>query len=267
MNFLNKTITTLFICSTITTITSPPKTMTSTTESLSTSQVIPGLPYPLVVNVHSSNNSPGSNVLTANLESTQSPTHTHTHITKIDWPAFNWPQLQMSSILTSTQDRLKEHYDNLWSYKWHGLAGLTFASYLCLNAKIYSINKLLENPKSWCLWKEEIPLNRLTTIDAAELLKQLKIDAYKKYFNATEAIKDSELLVKFLEDVTREKNLLEFYQSVYSFSNALYVSRLFAINKTTEQIAQYIARLNFLMDLYLETHIQTNSNFNEARTA
>jgi hypothetical protein len=251
MNFLIKVILILCIY---------PSLIVSVSSS-STQQLPPA--HNLTININAASNNNPNNTLTANQKSSQEVTHTHTHVTKIDWPAvnwptFNWPDLKMSSI----QNKVESYYDNFWNYKWYVLAGCATASCLCLNFKIYHINKLLEDPKSWCLWKEEIPLTRLTTIDAAELLKQLKIDVCKKYFKTIDAIKDSELLVRFLEDVTHEKNLLEFYQSIYNFSNTLYISKLFMINKTTEQISQYIARLNFLMDLYLEKYIQTNTNFN-----
>ncbi len=247
MDFLKKTI--LILCI-------HPSSIILASASSSTSHVIPA--HHLVINVNASSNNPSSNILTADQKNSQETAHTHTHVTKIDWPAFNWPEFKMPSI----HNKLEPCYDNFWNYKWYILASLATTSYVCLNVKIYNINKLLENPKSWCLWKEEIPLNRLTTIDAAELLKQLKIDICKKYFNAIETIKDSELLIKFLQDVTLEKDLLEFYQSICNFSNTLYVSKLFIKTKPTDQITQHIARLNFLMDLYLEEYIKTNNNFN-----
>lgn len=245
MNFLTKSILMLCLYS-----------LSIVSESLSSTQQIPPVQN-LTININAASNNNPNNTLTANQANSQEITHTHTHIMKIDWPAFDWPKLNMASI----QNKLTPCCDNFWNYKWYVLASLATASYLCINFKIYKINRLLENPKSWCLWKEEIPFNRLTTIDSSELLKQLKIDICKKYFNAVEAIKDSELLAKFLEDITQEKKLLEFYQSISNFSSTLYISKLFILHKTTEQITQYIARLNFLMDLYLEKYIQTNNNF------
>lgn len=229
-------------------------------QSLSSTQQIPPV-HNLTININAASNNNPNNTLMADQKSSQEVHHAHTHLMKIDWPAFNWPTPNWSELkMDAIKNRLEPYCHSMWDYKWYALASIAGASYLCLNIKIYNINKLLENPKSWCLWKEEIPLNRLTTINGTELLKQLKLDICKKYFNSVETIQDSQLLTKFLEDSTYEKNLLEFYQSVCNFSSTLYISKLFITNKTAEQITQYIARLNFLMDLYIESYIQPNSN-------
>lgn len=220
------------------------------TEQTSTSN--PQLP-PIVFNLSGFNSNKSESWLQAHQENSQKMSnsntynHTHTHVVKLDIPNLKLP---FSSALESLQNS----YYNFWDYKWYTAAGITSIAYLYLNFKIYLINKLLENPKSWSLWKEEISLSRLTTIDAQELSKELTMDIYKKYFNSSDTTKDHELIIKFLEDIKHEKNLLEFYQSIYKVS---YLP-VFNAHKTSEQISQYIARLNFIMDLYLEMHIQSN---------
>ena len=219
----------------------------------------PQLP-PIVFNLSGFNSNKSESWLQAHqknsqkMSNTHNYTHTHSHVIKLELPNLPLPSINLP--YPSVLETLQNSSYNFWDYKWYAAAGITSIAYLYLNFKIYSINKLLENPKSWSLWKEEIPLNRLTTIDTAELFKQLKIDIYKKYFNSTDAIQEHELLIKFLEDVKHEKNLLEFYQSIYKFS---YLP-IFTAQKTPEQITQYIARLNFIMDLYVEMHIKTNNN-------
>lgn len=214
----------------------------------------PQLP-PIVFNLSGFNSNKSESWLQAHQESTQNLSntntynHTHTHVIKLDTTNLHVP-------LPLNLESLQNSYNNFWDYKWYTAAGITSIAYLYLNFKIYLINKLLEDPKSWSLWKEEIPLTRLTTIDAQELYKQLTIDIYKKYFNANDTTKEHELIIKFLEDIKHEKSLLEFYQSVYKIS---YLP-IFSAHKTLEAITQYIARLNFIMDLYLEIHIQTKNS-------
>lgn len=190
----------------------------------------------------------------------QNPTISQNGSQKMDHNHTN--TVGLSDLKNSVPKKIKEYCNNLYKYKWYSLGFSVTAIYIFINMKIYQINKLLENPKSWCLWKEEIPLTRLISIDSKELLKQLKLDICKKYFNAVNTIKDSELVILFLDEITKEKELLELYQYIYDVTSQLYLSRLLITSKSKEQITQYAARLNFLMDLYLEKYIQTNNTFN-----
>jgi len=208
---------------------------------------------PIVFNLSGFNSNKSDNWLQAHQTNSQQMSNTyhynHTHTIKLEIPDFKF---QLPSVV----DPLKNSYHSFLDYKWYAAVGITSIAWFYLNFKLYTINQLLEDPNSWSLWKEEVPLNRLMIIDKTELLKQLKFDIYKKYFNVSNTAKEHELLIKFLENVTHEKNLLEFYQSICKLS----YKPILVQAKTAEQIAQYISRLNFIMDLFLETYIQTNNS-------
>ncbi|MBI2344498.1 hypothetical protein HYV10_00300 [Candidatus Dependentiae bacterium] len=175
----------------------------------------------------------------------------HTHVISFELPNFKIP---------SMLDHFQNPSKSFWGYKWYTAASIASAAYVYLNFKLYTAYKLLEDPKSWSLWKEEIPLNRLMTIDKTELYKQLKMDIAKKYFNVADSTKEHNFLMKFLEDINNEKNLLEFYQSAYHLSKFALFSNMLASRKSLEQINQYIARIDFIIDLYLEIYAQNNNN-------
>ncbi len=213
-------------------------------------------PSPIVVHVSPAIYNNHNNSVSTQHQSTQQVEH----LFKLELPTL--PTLNLpskESILGKLESSYNSLYNNLYDYKWYISGGFIASIYSYLLVKIYTIHRLLENPKSWCLWKEEIPLNRLSTLDSLELLTQLHIDICKKYFDATKIPKDICLLKYFLEDINYEKSMLVFYKSIYSYSNFFYISKLFKFNKTVEQIDQYIARLNFLIDLYFQNFIQTNN--------
>ena len=122
------------------------------------------LPFqPVVFNLNGFNSNTSENFLQAQQTNTQKVTttynHTHTHVVKLDLPDFKMPSLPSLSNPSSY----------FWNYRWYAAAGITSICYFYINFKVYMINKLLENPKSWALWKEEITLNRLTTINKQDL--------------------------------------------------------------------------------------------------
>jgi hypothetical protein len=148
----------------------------------------------------------------------------------------------------------------LQRYQWYIGGGVLTSCYLYIWYQIYQINKLLDNPCAWHLFKEEIPLTRLTIINRTELFKELQLAICKKYLNAADCASSQKIMLKFLEDVTYEKALLESYIIYQSCINSCYLTKIFPTFKKIEYVQESIARLNFLKDLYIEFFVIKESN-------
>jgi len=141
------------------------------------------------------------------------------------------------------------------AYKWYIGGGIITTSYLYIFYKIYQTNKLLNNPYSWALFKEEIPVTRLATVKRTDLFQELHLAICKKYLNSSSYDNDKKVMLKFLTDLSFEKAALESYLTYQTVIYNCYLSKLFPTFKKPEQIQEAISRLNFLMDLYIEFFI------------
>ncbi len=148
----------------------------------------------------------------------------------------------------------------LKTYAWHTSGIVISTWYLYAFYQIYQTNKLLNNPYSWALFKEEIPVTRLTTIQRAELFKELHLAICKKYLNSADCDNGQKVMLKFLADLSYEKSRLESYLIYQTVISNCYLSKLFPTFKKTEQVEESIARINFLMDLYIEFFIIKDQN-------
>lgn len=148
----------------------------------------------------------------------------------------------------------------LKTYAWHTSCAVISTSYLYTFYQIYQTNKLLNNPYSWALFKEEIPVTRLTTIKRAELFKELHLAICKKYLNSSDCDNGQKIMLKFLADLSYEKSRLEAYLTYQTIVYNCYLSKLFPTFKKTELVEEAINRLNFLMDLYIEFFIIKDQN-------
>lgn len=208
--------------------------------------------------------------LRRSIVSTPAPIHNHNHIytsstsqnqsnPSIQTIDIAKPKEEENPYLKSFEKALQSLYEqknkfkvNLIEYKWIIASSCLASFYLYVWNQIYQINKLLDDASSWHLFKEEIPLSRLKTINRADLFKELQLAVCKKYISPCQPDSSQKVMIKFLEEISLEKAALEKYMQYQQIITNCYVSKIFPILKKTEHIEEAIARINFLIDLYIE---------------
>lgn len=163
------------------------------------------------------------------------------------------PYLQsVEKTLLSLFEQKNKFKVSLIEYKWIIASSCLASFYLYIYNQIYQINKLLDDASSWHLFKEEIPLSRLKTINRNDLFKELQLAVCKKYISPCQPDSSQKVMIKFLEEISLEKAALEKYLQYQQIITCCYTSKIFPTLKKTEHIEEAIARINFLIDLYIE---------------
>lgn len=158
----------------------------------------------------------------------------------------------MARMYEEMMKKLKIINEEKYKYTWHAIAVCLASAYVFVYYHVYNLNKLLECKTSWCRWKEVIPLHQLCMGGCDDVIGQLMFDIHKKYYqkeSVAAALVDDQL---FIKDVLAERSILQWYLSMQTWTNRLYVARFFPLRYTKEMIQEYIARLEVITDLFLQ---------------
>jgi len=121
----------------------------------------------------------------------------------------------------------------------------------------------LNQKNLWSCWPHNIDFQKLIQTPPDEIQKQLLIEIQIRYMKIDSPTDFVTPLVKFMNDIEKEKKNLIFYQKLYETLSKFYLSWIFPMNKTMFlTIKEKLERLSFIRDIFLKwaAHYKINQN-------
>jgi len=133
------------------------------------------------------------------------------------------------------------------NHKWKiGFATLA-ALYGFLLLEIWRGRK--QNGK-WCSWKKDVPFADLLAVPQKELAQQLIDDIKTVYLNAANATNQLTPLIEFLKAIEQELKSLQRSLRVHTFIETTRIEKIFPIKPSSQIMKEKIQRLTYLKNLF-----------------
>ncbi len=136
--------------------------------------------------------------------------------------------------------------------------------YLCISFHLKKIEAMLNDPRSWCNWKNEIPADKFFGQKTKDVAKELIHSIQEQYCDVKNPTNTVQPLHCFLKEYSHELALCKRYFSIMHYLSLFKCTRFFKINQEAMElkIKSRIERLIFLRTIFFDWVIE-NRGTNE----
>lgn len=169
---------------------------------------------------------------------------------------FSGTDLISSERLQRISQETKVYYDNLFDYIKNNKSTLIKASllttYMGTQGLLFYLRSALTKKNRWSSWKEHITLDELYVMPQSILAEELLHDIQKSYVNIKNPTDFVTPLINFINEVEKERHLLQLYRSLVSLLNMCYINRLFFCNQQLFTTSEFrLKRLDYIHRSFL----------------
>lgn len=214
------------------------------THTARTSEQKPQSPITLIVNTYQDSRTTGPNV------------EVQQHTDTLQETVHQTPKIHTDVPTQYSFDFIDQPFAMLYHHKWSIAASFLLSLYVYYYCVIQQTIKTIHNSQAWCCWKESCSCAQLIVQPKHELMQQLLFDIYKHYFQSQTLNQDSACFHNFVQDIYREKKILEQYLHLKTWLKKIHCAKFFPCTVTTTVIREKQARLEFIYDLFLHWHIE-----------
>lgn len=123
---------------------------------------------------------------------------------------------------------------------------------------IYYCKNYLEDKSLWSNWQSNLSIEKLMEIPQ-DIFAQKIFDSINSRYSNLEHFANP--TAKFIQDIDKEKNILEKFNSVYKFLKNYYILKIFPINTIAfEGITQKLERLAYIKNIFLSSECISYEN-------
>jgi hypothetical protein len=161
------------------------------------------------------------------------------------------------STFVSMIQKNSEQYGNtllslIMQHKKQLIISSCIASYLCLCAYLYYLQKCIYNATAWHNWKPEFSFEELALLELDTLSQALLIAIQEKYFKHQDPKNNLLPLILFYNDIEMESKKIDRYLTLCNLINRCFLSSFFPVSKKRiEKATQKKHRLLFLKKLFI----------------
>lgn len=165
----------------------------------------------------------------------------------------------ITSMVTDLQKTVPGYMNSIRQHKYKIYAATIGASYLYLQYQLHIVHTLLEDPTSWCNWKEIVSLQHLACAPHQDLIPELLADIQKKYLVLSKQntqINKTAPFNQFINNVSLELTLLQQYATIQEWATFCCISKLFSFSYKKSMIQEKINRLHIMLDIFVTWQIK-----------